>query len=158
MRHRPIHTAAGLVLVAALAGCTPVPGEDPRITQWREGRQADVATDRDVVAVLSLNVAADDDGGRVDVTLERPALPTAITFDCLGEGVIDLEIGSLSTAGGPATRTTTTLDAIDCADGPHEIDPASLGEKPISSVNATASNADNDTAWFLTVRGDRDPS
>ncbi|WP_146085436.1 hypothetical protein, partial [Rathayibacter sp. AY1E1] len=114
MRHRPIHTAAGLVLVAALAGCTPVPGEDPRITQWREERQAEVATDRDVVAVLSLNVAADDDGGRVDVTLERPALPTAITFDCLGEGVIDLEIGSLSTAGGPATRTTTTLDAIDC--------------------------------------------
>ncbi|PPH96032.1 hypothetical protein C5C56_15490 [Rathayibacter sp. AY1D1] len=117
-----------------------------------------MATDRDVVAVLSLNVEADDDGGRVDVTLERPALPTAITFDCLGEGVIDLEIGSLSTAGGPTTRTTTTLDAIDCADGPHEIDPASLGEKPISSVDATASNADNDTAWFLTVRGDRDPS
>ncbi|WP_123737496.1 MULTISPECIES: hypothetical protein [unclassified Rathayibacter] len=99
-----------------------------------------------------------DDGGRVEATLERPALPTTITFDCLGEGVIDLEIGSFSTADGATTRTTTTLDAIDCADGPHEIDPASLGEKPISSVDATASNADNDTAWFLTVRGDRDPS
>ncbi|PPF11931.1 MULTISPECIES: hypothetical protein [unclassified Rathayibacter] len=111
-------------------------------------------TDREVVAILSLNATADDDGGHVEATLARPALPTAITFECLGDGVIDLEIGSLSTAGGPTTRTTTTLEAIDCADGPHEIDPASLGEKPISTVEATASNADGDTAWFLTIHGD----
>lgn len=154
MRHRSVSAAAGLVLVAALAGCTPLPGEDPRITQWRAERQAEADADRDVVAVLSLQADAASDGGRVEATLARPALPTAITLECLGDGSIDLEIGSLSTASGATTRTTTTLDAIDCADGPLEIDPASLGEKPISSVDGIVSDADGDAVWVLTIRGD----
>ena len=154
MRHRSVSAAAGLVLVAALAGCTPLPGEDPRITQWRAERQAEADADRDVVAVLSLQAGAAADGGRVEAVLARPALPTAITLECVGDGSIDLEIGSLSTGSGATTRTTTTLDAIDCADGPLEIDPASLGEKPISSVDAIVSDADGDAVWFLTIRGD----
>ena len=158
MRHRSVSAAAGLVLVAALAGCTPLPGEDPRITQWRAERQAeaeaDADADRDVVAVLSLQADAAADGGRVEAVLARPALPTAITLECVGDGSIDLEVGSLSTGSGSTTRTTTTLDEIDCADGPLEIDPASLGEKPISSVDAIVSDADGDAVWFLTIRGD----
>ncbi|PPG19044.1 hypothetical protein C5C74_08095 [Rathayibacter sp. AY1E8] len=53
---------------------------------------------------------------------------------------------------------SVTPEQVAAAPGPHEIDPASLGEKPISSVDATPSDVDNDTVWVLTVRGDRDPS
>lgn len=154
MTHRRVSAVLGLALLASITACTPDPVDDDElITQWRADRQANVDADGSFAAVLSSEARADEDGVRVEATLDSPAMPTAITFDCFGEGTIDLEIESIATT--PATMTTTsTLGTYVCADGPHEIDPTTLGTEPVSSVAAVTANADRGTAWFLTVRGD----
>lgn len=90
MTHRRVSAVLGLTLLALITACTPTPIDDERITQWRADRQAKVDADGSFAAVLSSEARADEDGVRVEKTLDTPALPTEITFDCFGEGTIDL--------------------------------------------------------------------
>ena len=154
MRHRLAGVALSVALVATLTACTPPDGDPALIAQWREDRRAEIEPDSGVIAVLSSNASARQENDLMEASLDESSLPTRITFDCFGDGSIALQVESSAATGtGSATTTITTLGAFRCPDGPHEIDPASLGEAPISRVGAVTGNADRNTAWILTVRG-----
>jgi hypothetical protein len=142
----------GLSAVVTLNACTQGPVDRAQITQWQEDQAAKNDADAGVIASLSSQATPGHDGARVSTTLQSPALPTAITFDCYGDGSLDLQLDSSSSSG----TTTTTVESIECADGPHQLDPSALGPDSltISDLGASSSNADRDTAWILTVRGD----
>ncbi|MCJ1674483.1 hypothetical protein MT355_14585 [Rathayibacter sp. VKM Ac-2929] len=138
--------------MGTMTACAPDPVDRAQLDQWRSDRQADIDADGPFLAVLSSESTAGQEGDRVEAVFDRPELPGAITFECFGDGTVELQLDSASTTGAANTTTTTTVEAVDCAKGPHAIDPASLGTDPIGLVGVATTNADHDTSWFLTVR------
>ncbi|QHC68718.1 hypothetical protein GSU68_18595 (plasmid) [Rathayibacter sp. VKM Ac-2759] len=139
--------------MGTMTACAPDLVNRAQLTEWRSDRQADIDADGPFLAVLSSESTAGQEGDRVEATFDQPELPGAITFECFGDGTVELQLDSASTTGAANTTTTTTVEAVDCGEGPHAIDPASLGTDPIGLVGAVTTNADRDTSWFLTMRG-----
>ncbi|PPH08069.1 hypothetical protein C5C71_13530 [Rathayibacter sp. AY1C1] len=102
--------------------------------------------------MLSSDSSAGREGDRLVSAFDQPVLPGAITFECFGDGTVELQLDSDSKTG-TVTTGKTTVRTVDCGDGPLDIDPASLGTDPINLVGAATTDADRDTAWFLTIRG-----
>lgn len=88
----------------------------------------------------------------MEAAFDRPESLGAVTFVCFGDGTVELHLDSDATTG-TGTTGTTTVQTVDCGEGPLDIDPASLGTDPIDLVGVATTDADRDTAWFLTVRG-----
>ena len=151
MSRRPVALTLLLAVVGTMTACAPDPVDRAQLDQWRSDRQADIDADGPFLAVLSSESTAGQEGDRVEAAFDRPELPGAITFECFGDGTVELQLDSASTTGA-ANTTTTTVEAVDCAEGPHAIDPASLGTDPIGLIGVATTNADRDTSWFLTVR------
>lgn len=142
-----------LAVTGTLTACVPGPVDRAQLTQWRSDRQADIDADGLFLAVLSSESTAGQDGARKEAVFHQPESPGAVTFECFGNGTVELHLDSDSTTG-TVTTGTTTIRTVDCGDGPLEIDPASLGTDPIDLVGAATTDADRDTTWFLIVRGD----
>lgn len=152
MSRRPVALAAAFAVLGTLTACAPDPVDPAQIAQWRSDRQAEIDADGPFLAVLSSDASMGRESDRMESKFDQQQLPTAVTFDCFGDGDLELALDSASTTG-TATTTETTIRTITCGDGTHEIDSASLGTDPINLVGVTISDADRDTAWFLTVRG-----
>ncbi|MBO0982707.1 hypothetical protein [Rathayibacter sp. SD072] len=144
-----------LAVAATMTACAPGPVDRAQLTQWRSDRQADIDADGSFLAGLSSDSSAGRESDRTEATFDQPAMPSAITFECFGDGTVELQLDSASITGTANTTTTTTVEAVDCGEGPHEIDPASLCTAPIDLIGAATTDADRDTAWFLTVRGEQ---
>ncbi|MDY0912316.1 hypothetical protein SOM15_05720 [Rathayibacter festucae] len=138
--------------MGTMTACAPGPVDLAQLTQWRSDRQADIDAGGPFLAVLSSDSIAGQEGDRLETAFGQPALPGAITFECFGDGAVELQLDSDSTTGTVVTGTTT-VRSVNCGEGPLDIDPAFLGTDPIDFVGVATSDADRDTAWFLTVRG-----
>jgi hypothetical protein len=107
-----------------------------------------IDADGPFLAVLSSESTTGQGGARKEAVLDQPEAPGTFTFECFGDGTVELQLDSDSMTG----MGTTTIRAVDCGDGPIGIDPASLGIDPIDLVGAAVTDADGDTAWFPVVR------
>lgn len=152
MSRRSVALTLLLAVVGTMTACAPEPVDRAQLTQWRSDRQADIDAGGPFLAVLSSDSSAGREGDRLVSAFDQPVLPGAITFECFGDGTVELQLDSDSKTG-TVTTGKTTVRTVDCGDGPLDIDPASLGTDPINLVGAATTDADRDTAWFLTVRG-----
>jgi hypothetical protein len=145
--------AASLVLLAvgALSSCAPPAVDQVALERWHADRAARGADDGSLT-VLTASAPAGATGDRVGIDLAAPVIPTSLTFECFGEGTISLQVDGATVDG--SRSTTTTVGPLDCADGPHELDPTAVGRTAVARVGAIGYRADRDTAWSLTVHGD----
>lgn len=145
--------AASLVVVAvgALSACAPPAVDQVALERWHADR-AERGADDGSVATLTSTSPAGTAGDRIVTDFDGPVLATSITFECFGDGSISLQVDGASAT--ESRSTTTTVGALDCADGPHEIDPTSIGRTAVSRIGVIGYRPDRDTAWSLTVHGD----
>jgi hypothetical protein len=61
----------------------------------------------------------------MEIAFDRPAVLSAITFDCFCDGTVRLQVNSASTTGTATTITTSIIEVVHCGEGSHEMDPAS---------------------------------
>jgi hypothetical protein len=150
----PRLVAASLVVLAVgtLSACSPPAVDQVALGRWQADRAARGADDPDVT-VFTANAPAGSPGQRISADFPEPRVPTSITFECFGEGTISLQVDGA--ADGGSSSRTTTVGELDCADGPHEIDPGAVGPGAVTGVGAIAYRPDRDTAWSLTVHRDR---
>lgn len=152
MSHRSVALTLLLAVMGTMTACAPEPVDRAQLTQWRSDRQADIDAGSPFLAVLSSDSSAGQEGDRLEAVFDQPELPSAITFECFGDGTVELQLDSDSKTG-TVTTGKTTVQTVDCGDGPLDIDPAFLGTDPIDLVGVATTDADRDTAWFLTVSG-----
>ncbi|MCJ1688510.1 hypothetical protein [Rathayibacter sp. VKM Ac-2927] len=151
MRRRSVALTLLLVVVGTMTACAPDPVDRAQLTQWRSDRQADIDAGGPFLAVLSSDSSAGQEGDRLEAAFDQPQLLGAITFECFGDGTVELHLDSDS-ATGTATSGKTTIQTVSCGEGPLDIDPASLGTAPIDLVGVATTDANRDTTWFLTLR------
>jgi hypothetical protein len=151
----PRLAAASLVVlvVGTLSACSPPAVDQVALGRWQADRAARGADDGSTTTLTSTAPAGASQGS-VSADLAEPLAPSSLTFECFGDGRISLQVtGSISSARG-TTTTVTTVGDLDCADGPHELEPSAVGGDGLVRLEAETWGADRDTAWALTLRGD----
>lgn len=144
----------GLVLVTGLTACATPSVDTEALDAWQE-RMSDLELPSDGLATMQGATRPSDaesprDEG-ITATLPHPAAVTTIEFSCFGEGSMSLSI----TSSGPESGAGATTDPLACAESPHDLGRVGIATGAgITSINASVTGSDRESAWRVVVHGD----
>lgn len=144
----------GIVVMAALSGCSSAPAVDPAAVQnWLEEQNSlDVPDSLATLTGLATPIEAEDEGEQsVTVSFDEPVAIASLLFTCFGPEAMSAEITLTEVdASGAETSQTQRTDNLPC-DGSTQT--LGLTQDAVTEVTASGLSADAVGAWTFFVVG-----